>query len=368
MKAFKGFVIKEFYHIFRDSRSLLILFGIPIAQVILFGYIITTEISDANIAILDHSKDAVTREIIQKTLSSGFFKLAATIERESEIDAIFRKGIAKEVLIFEPDFEKKLNKGESPSIQIIADASDANTANLLVSYASAIIQNYNREQMQSRGVPMQIEARIRMYYNPELKGVYFFVPGIMAVILMLISAMMTSVSIAREKEMGNMEILLVSPLKPIQIIIGKLMPYFLLSFINAVSVLSLGYIVFGVPVNGSIVLLLAESMLFITLALSLGLLISSIAESQQVAMFISMLGLMLPTILLSGFIYPIENMPMWLQYICHIMPPKYFIIIVKDIMLKGVGLEYLWPETLILTGMTLFLIVVASKKFKTRLA
>jgi ABC-2 type transport system permease protein len=368
MKAFKGFVIKEFYHIFRDYRTMLILFGIPIAQVILFGYIITTEINEAGVAVLDNSKDAVTREIQNQMLASGFFKITAQLSSETEIESIFRKGIAKEVIVFGANFEENLRKGEGSDLQIVADASDANVANLLVSYTTAIVQNYNRQQMADMQIPMQIEPRVRMYYNPELKGVYFFVPGIMSVILMLISAMMTSVSIAREKEMGNMEILLVSPLRPIQIIIGKLMPYFLLSFVNAVSVISLGWLVFDVPVNGSIVLLLAESMLFITLALSLGLLISSVAASQQVAMFISMLGLMLPTILLSGFIYPTENMPLWLELISYAMPPKYYIIIAKDIMLKGVGLRYLWPETLVLLGMTLFFLIVASKKFKIRLS
>jgi ABC-2 type transport system permease protein len=367
MNAFKGFVIKEFYHILRDYRTMLILFGIPIAQVILFGYIITTEITDANIAILDKSKDEVTRQITQKIVSSGFFRLAENLESESEIQDVFKAGRAKEVIVFEADFAKKLKNAQSPEIELIADASDANTANLLVSYTSGIIQSYNQEVLQNNPQIMQIQPSIRMYYNPSMEGVYFFIPGIMAVILMLISALMTSVSVTREKEMGTMEILLVSPLKPLQIIIGKLTPYFLLSFVNAITVISLGYLVFGVPIKGSIILLMAESMVFILLALSLGLLISSVAKTQQVAMFMSMLGLMLPTMLLSGFIYPIENMPNWLQFVANIMPPKYYIIIVKDIMLKGTGLLYIWPETLILLGMTTFFIVVATKKFKIRL-
>ncbi len=367
MDALKGFIIKEFFHIFRDKRSLLILFGIPIAQVLLFGYIITNEIKDANIAILDQSKDKVSREITQKLSSSGFFRIAENLSSNKEIEGVFRAGKALEVVIFEPNLSEKLVKGQNPKIQIIADASDANTANLIVNYTKAIIQNYNAQLNGNKNIPYQIKPVIRMNYNPNLKSVNYFVPGIVAVILMLISAMLTSVSIARENETGTMEILLVSPLHPMQIVIGKLLPYFLLSFINALSVIAIGYFVFGVPVHGNLVLLMAESMLFITLALSLGLLISTVAKTQQTAMFISMLGLMLPTLLLSGFIFPIENMPIWLQAICYAMPPRYYIIIIKDIMLKGIGFAYIWQETLVLFLMTLFFLVLAARKFKIRL-
>ena len=367
MKAFKGFIIKEFYHIFRDKRSLLILFGIPIAQVLLFGYVITNEIKDAQIAILDHSKDPVTQELIQKISSSGFFRINGYLTHEKQISQIFQQGKALEVVVFEPNFSEKLVRGENPKIPIIADATDANTANLVTNYTQAIINDYNQTHNQTK-IPYQIQPQVRMYYNPNLKSVNYFVPGTMAVILMLISALMTSVAVTREKETGTMEILLASPLHPMQIIIGKLTPYFLLSFVNAISIITLGNLVFGVPINGSAVLLMAESMLFILLALSLGLLISTIAETQQTAMFASMLGLMLPTMLLSGFIFPIENMPQWLQYICYAMPPRYYIIIIKDIMLKGVGLGYIYKETLILLFFTLFFIVLASKKFKIRLS
>jgi len=367
MKAFKGFVIKEFYHIFRDVRSMLILFGIPIAQVLLFGYIITTEIRDANIAILDHSNDQTTKEIIQKLASSGFFKVNAYLTNENQIQEVFKKGKALETVVFESNFNEKLQRNENPKIQIIADAADANTANLVVNYTKGIISNYAMEKMNGKKIPYSITPEIKMFYNPNMDGVYYFIPGIMAVILMLISALMTSVSIAREKETGTMEILLVSPLHPMQIVIGKLTPYFILSTINAISVITIGNLFFGVPITGSVVLLMLVSMLFITLALSLGLLISTAVETQQTAMFISMLGLMLPTMLLSGFIYPIENMPTWLQVICYIMPPKYYIEVIKGIMLKGIGVAYLYKQILILAAFTLFFLIVASKKFKIRL-
>lgn len=194
-----------------------------------------------------------------------------------------------------------------------------------------------------------------------------FVPGTMALILMLISAMMTSISISREKELGTMEVLMVSPIKPFQIVVGKVIPYIGLSFINAVVIIVLGFFVFGLPVKGSLIILLLESLLFISLALSLGILISTVSNSQMVAMFISLLGLMLPTILLSGFIYPIENMPVVLQWISNLMPPKWFIIVVKNIMIKGEGWQFIWKETLIMMGMTAFFLLVAIRKFKIRL-
>jgi len=216
-------------------------------------------------------------------------------------------------------------------------------------------------------VPWSVNIHSRMFYNAEMKGVYMFVPGLMALILMLISALMTSVTIAREKEFGTMELLLASPLKPREIILGKVTPYVILSFTNAMTIVLLGFLVFDVPVVGSIWLLMLECMLYITLALSLGVLISTNAKTQQMAMFMSLLGLMLPSILLSGFIFPIENMPKVLQWFSAIMPPRWFIVIVKNIMLKGTGFTFIWKETLILTGMTLFFILAAVKRFKIRL-
>jgi ABC-2 type transport system permease protein len=214
---------------------------------------------------------------------------------------------------------------------------------------------------------MQINTEARMVFNEGLKSVYMFVPGTMALILMLVSAMMTSISIAREKEMGTMEVLLVSPLRPAQIVIGKVLPYVVLAFINAITIILIGYFIFEMPVKGSLWLLLAENLLFISLALSLGILISTLAKSQQVAMFISLFALMLPTILLSGFIFPIENMPVILQWLTYIIPPKYFIIIIKNIMIKGTGFEFVWKETLVLIGMMILFIIISVKKFKVRL-
>jgi ABC-2 type transport system permease protein len=363
----RGFIIKEFYHIFRDFRSMIILFGMPVVQVLLFGFALSTEVVNAPVAIIDHSNDQVTRAITNKLLSSGFFILSDKVPGEGHIEEVFRHGKVKEVIIFESDFAVKLEKDKQAGIQVIADASDPNTANLLVNYTSAIVNDYQQEYLKGMSLPVTIATQSQMMYNPDLKSVFMFVPGVITILLMLITAMMTSISIAKEKETGTMEILLVSPMRPIQIIAGKVLPYVLLAFTNALIILLLSYFVLGMPVKGSLVLLLAESLLFIIMALSLGIFISTVSKSQQMAMMLSMFALMLPTILLSGFIFPIENMPVPLQILSNIMPPRWFIIIVKSIMIKGLGIQYIWKETLIIAGMALFFIALSIKKFKVRL-
>jgi len=367
MKRFWGFVIKEFYHIFRDFRTIIVLFGIPIAQILIFGYVISNEIRDVKIAILDQSRDVETEKIINKILSSGYFILDGYLSSTNEIEGVFKRGNVKEVVIFEPGFAEKLGKEHRANIKLIADASDANTANLVVNYTSGVIIDYVNAENIGQPVPMQVVPEVRMMYNQSLKGAYMFVPGIIAMILMLISAMMTSISITREKELGTMEVLLVTPLKPLQIILGKVTPYVVLSFANAVVIIVLGYLVFDVPVVGSLALLMAFNILFILLALSIGILISTVSNSQQVAMFMSAFALMLPTILLSGFIFPIENMPKILQWLSAIMPPRWFIDGIRGIMLKGTGLSYIWKDVAILSAMTLFFILLSVRKFKVRL-
>lgn len=367
MKRFIGFIKKEFYHIFRDTRSLFILFGMPIAQVMLFGFAITNEINNVNIAFFDKSKDATTTEIINKISESSYFSNKQFITNEAEIEAAFKKGAIKAVLVFEKDFSKNLIKENSATLQIITDATDPNTANTVNNYINSILQKYQQEINKNVTTPYVIIPETRMFYNQELKSVFMFVPGVMTVILMLVSAMMTSISITREKELGTMEILLVSPLKPFQVIIGKVVPYIFLSIINAVVIVVLSIFIFGMPVQGSLFLLGLESVLFIINALSLGILISTISQTQQTAMMVSLMGLMLPVILLSGFIFPISSMPVVLQVISNVIPATWFIVIIKGIMLKGVGLEIIWKETLVLVAMTVFFIVLSVKKYKIRL-
>jgi ABC-2 type transport system permease protein len=367
MKKLLGFIKKEFYHIMRDPRTLIVVFGIPVVQILLFGYVITNEIKDVSIAVFDQSNDVRSHDLITKLSSSGYFIVEDNIHSYSEINETFKKGKVKEVIVFEPNFGRNLERNNKSSIRLIADASDPNTANMIVNYTKGIVADYVNKINGGQQLPIQIETRGRMMYNPAMKGVYMFIPGIMTLILMLVSAMISSISLAREKEIGTMEILVSSPLNPVQIIIGKLAPYFLLSIINAGLIISLGIFVFNVPVVGSLFLLMMECVLFILVALSLGILISTVAKTQQVAMFMSQFALMLPTIILSGFVYPIENMPLPLRIISNVMPAKWFIIILKDVMLKGAGFGFIWKETLVLVFMLFFFVLLSIRKFKIRL-
>jgi ABC-2 type transport system permease protein len=368
MKRFLGFMRKEFIHIFRDYRTLIILFGIPASQIIIFGYVVTNELKNAGIGILDLSGDEVTRSITARVLSSEFFYLAAEPASESEIDEVFRAGDVKAVLVFGNDFGRNLISGEGADLMIIADGSEPNVASLVTGYTTAIVNDYLTSTItQGMEMRMPVNPEVKMYYNPELRSHYMFVPGVITLILILVCALMTSVTITREKEFGTMEVLLVSPLRPIQIILGKVAPYFILSFVNVIIILLLSYFVFRLPVKGSLVLLLAECMLYILMGLSLGILISTAAGTMQQAIFISFLGLLLPSLLLSGFIFPIEYMPEVYNYISSILPPRWFVVIIKSIMIKGSGLADIWQETLFIAGATMLFIFISVRKFKSRL-
>jgi len=366
MKELIVFIKKEFKHIFRDPRTLLILFGLPIAQVFLFGYAITNEVKDANITVWDQSNDVMSKKLISKLLATDYFKLASVSQSYDDISNGFRSGEHMLALVIPPKFAKKFSD-DDVKVQLLSDASDPNQANLLSNYASAIIFGFMREEL-GYTPPNQIVSEVRMTYNPELKGVFLFVPGVITVILMIVSTLLTSIALTREKELGTMEILLVSPLKPGIIVVGKVLPYLLLSFFNAMIILVLGFTVFEMPMMGNFGLLVLELILFIIAALSIGIFISTKTASQQVAMMISLFALMLPTILLSVFIFPIDSMPWPLQALSYIMLPKYFIIIVKGIMLQGVGLGVLWPQTLIILGYIVVFTVASIKSFNIRLA
>ncbi|HKK68449.1 MAG TPA: ABC transporter permease, partial [Bacteroidales bacterium] len=324
MNSFLGFIKKEFYHILRDPRTLMVILGIPISQMLLFGFVIRTEIQDVKVAVFDQSNDYMTTRIIDKLESSGYFSIEKYLENTDDVEAMFKKGNIKEVLVFEPGFAEKAMCDGAAKVQLLADASDPNIARMVTTYTQNIIRSFEHEEFQQQAVPMQINVQNRMFYNEEAKSVYMFVPGLMAMIMMLVSAIMSSVSITREKELGTMEVLLVSPLRPLQIILGKVTPYLLVAFIDAILIVLMGNLVFEMPINGSLTLLLSICFLFIFLSLSLGIFISTIAPTQLIAMFISMIGLMLPTMLLSGFIFPIENMPRVLQWFSAIMPARWF--------------------------------------------
>ena len=365
---FFAFVKKEFFHIWRDKRTMFILLGMPIVQIVIFGFALTNEVMNANIAILDNSKDAATASLTAQLDASRYFALERNLVSYKEIEEEFRKGKIKLAIVFPQHFGADLQHFNKAQVQLIADAADPNTANQLTNYATSIINDYQNRITNDRKLPYTINTEMRMLYNPQLKGAFNFVPGVMAMVLLLVCTMMTAITIVKEKEMGTMEIMLVSPMRPQLVVLAKAVPYLLLSIVNISSILLLSVFVLEVPINGSLVLLVFESILFTLVSLSLGLLISSGAESLQTAMFISLVGMFLPTIMLSGFMFPVENMPTPLRIVSNVVPAKWYYNIVKSVMIKGVGLEVIWKETLILAGMMIFFLTMAIKRFKIRLA
>ncbi len=368
MKKLFVFIRKEFYHVFRDQRTLLILFGLPVAQIILFGYALSSEVKNIGIAMQDNSHDIHTEKIIRKIQSSSYFNAADPILNYKDIENRFKEGSIKCAVIFPANFGSDLQRIGGAKIQVIADASDPNTATIVTNYLTAIINDYQRELNPSVNPNYQIIPELRQLYNEEQNGSLNFIPGVIALIFMIVCTALTSVSVVREKELGTMEILLVSPFKPIMVLIAKAIPYLVLSLINFVIIIFLSVYLLDVQIKGSFVLLLSESILFIITCLSLGLLISNVTDSQQTAMLISMMGMMLPTLLLTGFMFPLENMPWIFQAISHLLPSHYYYIIVKAVMLKGLGFSYVWKETLVLAVMALLLLTIALKKFKIRLS
>lgn len=367
MKELFEFIKKEFKHVFRDKKSLLLLFGMPIAQILLFGFALTNEIKNSKIAVIDMEKNEESTAIIEKLNASNYFDVVYEIHNAREADELFRKAKVKAVVVI-PQNESSQNQGaQNSNIQIIADASDPNAATTISNYINNILNDYYLSKHPNIRLPLQISPEFRMLYNPELKGAYNFVPGVIALVLMLVCTMMSSVSIVREKEMGTMEVLLVSPFRPLYIIIAKLMPYLILSLVNLVLILVLSTSLLGLHIKGSILLLFFASALFIITSLAIGLLISTSAQTQQAAMMTSLLGMMLPTMLLTGFMFPIENMPLILRIISNAIPSRWFFIIIKDVMLKGLGLKSILRELGILSFMAVFLLGLSIKKFSIRL-
>ena len=339
----------------------MILLGMPVLQIILFGFAITTELNHSRVAVLDPSKDAVTTRITERIDENRYFSVVKELSSASDIETVFRHDEADIVVAFTPDFDANLSTGEA-GIQLVVDATDPNTGNMMAGYVQGIVGQALQSGTQSSPI-----VQTHLLFNPQMKSAYNFVPGVMGLILMLICAMMTAISIVREKETGTMEVLLVSPIRPIFIILAKAVPYLVLSCVNLATILLLSVYVLHVPVEGSLWTLSFLSLLLIAVALSLGLLISCVVQNQVAAMIVSGMGLMMPVMLLSGMIFPIESMPAVLQWISNIIPARWYIQAVKKVMIEGLGMAAVWHEALILSGMAALLIGLSLKKFKERL-
>ena len=370
---------KELWHILRDPRSLFIAILMPIVMTLLYGYAINLDIKNIKLAVIDFDKTSASSDLIGRFYNSGYFSKVTDPVSINDPEMILKKGQANAVLIIRPGLGEAIQKLKSMrnlasvsidnyELGLIVDGSDANMAAASGSYSSIIISQVIKDNL-----PLGIELpgiRIsrQVFYNPDLKSSHFFVPGLIAIILMMISALLTSVTIAREKESGTMEQLLTTPITPRQIIIGKTLPYIGLAILDGFLVLGFGVFHFGVPFIGSTLLLFVFGVIYVIAALAIGIFISTIVKTQQLAMMGAMMVTVLPSVMLSGFIFEIKNMPLVLQIITHIVPARYFLLIVRGIMLKGSGIELLWVEAAFLITLAIVLLSVATKLFKLRVS
>ena len=377
MTSLRGLLRKEFFHIRRDKRTAAVLIALPIVQVMLFGYAIRTDVDNVRLAVVDPAPDSATISLRDRFAAAHVFRIVAVVPRIQDVDPLFGSGAAQQAIVFYPGFADDLGKGVPAKLLVITDATEPNTGSLLQSYAQSVINRWAGEAGRAAGAgrvssagpsgPARIVTEVRMRFNPTRESKNLFVPGLMAFVLTIISSLMTAISLTREKETGTMEALLVSPLRPWEIIAGKVTPYLVIGFISVIAVLVEALLVFRVPLRGSVLLLLFEGALYILVSLSLGILISARTSSQRVAMMFALLGTMLPNILLSGFIFPLESMPAALQVISYVVPGRWFVTIARGIMLKGIGLTYVWRETLILGAMATVLLVASMRSFNERL-
>jgi drug efflux transport system permease protein len=372
MSALKGLLQKEVFHILRDRRTLIVLIALPVVQVVLFGFAIRTDIDGVRLAVVDPAPDYTTTALRDRFASAGVFRTVSVVARTADLEPLFQNGQAQQAIVFKPGFAADLARGEPAQILIVTDATEPNTGSLQA-YAQAVIDGYQRELSASatpsvvRASRIVITPDVRVRFNPTRASSNLFVPGLMAFVLTIVSSMMTAISITREKETGTMEAMLVSPLRPLEIIVGKVAPYLAIGFVSAIAIIVEAQLVFRVPLRGSLLLLLFEAALFILVSLSLGMLVSARTSSQRLAMMAALLGTMLPNVLLSGFIFPVESMPWLLRMLSNIVPGRWFVAIARGIMLKGVGLAYVWQETLILAVMAAVLLAASVHSFKERL-
>ena len=366
MSALAGLVRKELFHILRDRRTLVVIVAMPILQVILFGYAIRTDVDRVRLVIVDPAPDPQTLALRARFDAAGVFDTVAVLPDGRSLESLFRRGAAQGAVLFEPGFSEHLGRGLPGTVLIVGDASEPNTGSIVQAYAASVVQAYAQEEL-AHGRTVQIVPTVRMRFNPTRESSNLFVPGLMAFVLTIVSSLMTAISLTREKETGTLEALLVSPLRPWQIIAGKVAPYIGVGFISVLGVVAEARLVFNVPLRGSLALLLVEGVLFILVSLSLGILISARTSSQRVAMMGALIGTMLPTMLLSGFIFPLESMPLPLRAISVIVPARWFVLVARSIMLKGTGLAYLWRPTLVLVVMAAVLLAASTRAFHERL-
>ncbi len=359
MRQFFAFVQKEFLYIVRDPRTLLILLAMPVVQVLLFGFALNTEVRGVRMVILDHSQSELSRAITQRFEHNPYFRLEGVISQRDDFEQRFRGGSVDAGLIFPPSLSADLALGRRPAVQLIIDGSNPNQASIVEQYVAAVVYGSMPRQPQQASAPYTVETVSRMLFNPSVQSTYSFVPGVMGLVLIIICSIMTSVSIVREKEHGSFDLLCVSPFSPRAMIVAKVVPYAVLSLVNFLSIVALSYWVLHVPLRGSFFVLLLFSFVYILLGLSLGMCISTFVARQSNAIIISGIGMIMPTLLLSGMLFPLESMPGVLRWLSYIVPARWYIAGVRLVMIQGAGLLSIWREMVVLLSMTISMLSLA---------
>lgn len=373
MKTIYHIIIKELIQFRRDKRMMGLSFVAPVLQLVILGYAATTDIRDIPMVIYNQDKSAMSREYVASFVQSGYFTIEHEVHSLDAIDQLIESGTVWLALVIPYDFSNNLIAKKPTTVQLIADGSDANSAGISLNFASQITATYSQkiiaETIERTGMnrPATVSAETRVWYNPELKSRNFMVPGVLAMVLMIITMTLTSLGIVKEKEIGTLEQLLVTPIKPYQLIIGKLLPFAVIGIVDVILVLGVTRWWFEVPLRGSIPLLLGLSGLFLLTTLGLGLFVSTISKTQQQAMMTAQFFIFMPFLYLSGFAFPIENMPQWIQYTTFGIPLRYYIVIIRGIFLKGIGVAELWHQGLALIVFGVAILTLAVLRFKNKL-
>ncbi len=360
-------VKKEFIHIIRDPRSLAMAFLMPLILLILFGYAITMDIKTLNLVVYDQDKSAASRLYVEGFPASSYFDVVATVENYAGARALLDQGGAHLALVIPPHFARDLEQGRTTKVQVLADGSDANTATIALGYVEAITSRFSTAQLDSK-VELAVDNRLRVWYNPELKSRWFIIPGLIAVIMTVITALLTSLTVSREWESGTMEQLIATPVQPIELFLGKMAPYFVIGVLDVLFSVAMGVWVFDVPLRGSFLFLLGVTAMVLVGGLSLGIMISTIAKSQLVASQLAMVVTFLPAFLLSGFLYTIDNMPHFLQAVTHVVQARYFVEVLKNIFLKASPPSFVAGDLIFLGLFAVVVFAVALGKFRKKLA
>ena len=367
VRTVRAIMRREFIDVLRDRRSLILTFLYPITMLIMYGYGIRFDVDNVQLTVLDRSETPPSRALVLDLVSSGYFRLVRHAADERDVERDLMTDRARAAVVIPYDFADRLEVGEPTAVQVLIDGSDSNTATIAQGYALAIVNGFDARRRAGPDAHPLIEVQSRVWYNPELRSVNFIVPGVIAVIMMIVGAILTALSIVKEKERGTLEQILVSPIRPVEMIIGKIVPYVIIALIDLAIIIAAGYVLFAVPIKGSLAALALFSLLYLICALGVGVFVSTVADTMQNAMLLAIFLSLLPSVLLSGFVFPIEYMPLPIQAVTYLFPGRYFVDAIRGIYLKGVGLSVLWPDALLLVAFGTGIVALSISRFRERL-